>query len=178
VPTVTPRRRALRDIAIPYFRAQRIALLPSNANACRCLMKIHIALIAASTLVAGCSSVSYRPVQEVGFEQLSSEGCRRAGDRFSVTALVNSATREAIVLWDGTDGARTVVITLPSAGVGSRVKGVFGKNRYELGHERLNALRASATPANFTMRCEGTRMAPVADRFSYVDNGTRVEFEF
>jgi hypothetical protein len=141
-------------------------------------MKIQIALIAATALVAGCSTVSYRPVQEVGFEQLSSEGCRRAGDRFSVTARVNSATREAIVLWDGIDGTRTVVVTLPPAGVGSRMKGVFGKNRYELGHERLNQLRASGTPATFTMRCEATRMAPVADRFSYIDNGTRVEFEF
>jgi hypothetical protein len=141
-------------------------------------MKLQFFLIATATLAAGCSTVSYRPVQEVGFERLSSEGCRRAGDRFSVTALVNSATREALVLWDGSDGARTVVVTLPPAGVGSRVKGVFGKNRYELGHERLNELRASGTPANFTMRCEGTRMAPVADRFSYIDNGSRVEFEF
>jgi hypothetical protein len=141
-------------------------------------MRTHFLLIAAATLTAGCSTVSYRPVQEVGFQQLSSEGCRRAGDRFSVTAQVNSATREAIALWDGVDGARTVVVTLPAAGVGSRVRGVFGKNRYELGHERLNELRASGTPATFTMRCEGTRMAPVADRFSYFDNGTRVEFEF
>jgi hypothetical protein len=141
-------------------------------------MKIAIVLVATSALAAGCSSVSYRPVQEVDFAQLSSEGCRRAGDRFSATAHVNSATREAIVLWDGVDGVRTVVVTLPAAGVGSRVKGVFGKNRYELGHERLNELRASATPATFTMRCEATRMAPVADRFSYLDNGNRVEFEF
>jgi hypothetical protein len=157
---------------------QRIALLLSSASACRSPMKTHLALVASTALLAACSSVSYRPVQEVGFEQLSSEGCRRAGDRFSVTSMVNSATREAIVLWDGMDGARTVVVTLPAAGVGSRVKGVFGKNRYELGHERLNELRASGTPANFTMRCEATRMAPVADRFSYIDNGTRVEFEF
>ena len=140
-------------------------------------MRILI-LLAVASLAAGCGSVSYRPVQESAFDALAARGCTRSGDRFSVTAQVNSASREAVVLWDGSDNSRTVAVTLPRPGVGSKIRGVFGKNRYELGYERLESLRASGTPLNFTMRCEGAQMAPVADRFSYFENGRRVEFEF
>lgn len=140
-------------------------------------MKILLVLVAGG-LAAGCASPSYRPVQESAFDQLANQGCRRSGDRFSVTAQINSTTRETIVLWDGRDNSRTVAVTLPSPSLGTRLRGVFGKNRYELGYERLSALSASGTPVNFAMRCEAARMAPVADRFSYFEGDRRVEFEF
>ncbi|MBD8526278.1 hypothetical protein [Pseudomarimonas arenosa] len=122
--------------------------------------------------------MSYRPVQESSFDRLVNEGCARKGDRFAVTAQVNSATRETIVLWDGYDGARTVAVRLPEEGFGSRLKGVIGKTKYELGVERLNELRASGAPVEFTMRCEGVDQAPATDRFSYMENGNRVHFEY
>lgn len=141
-------------------------------------MKSSLLLAALASFAVGCASVSYRPVQEIDFHTLSSQGCQRGGDRFSVTALINSATREAIVLWDGRNNADSVAITLPPPGMGSKISGMFGKNRYELGYERLNQLRESGTPVTFSLRCEGDEMAPIADRYSYNDNGSRVEFEF
>ncbi len=129
-------------------------------------------------LASGCSSVSYRPVTESSFDRLVNEGCTRKGDRFAVTAQVNSASRETIVLWDGYDGSRTVAVRLPEQGVGSRMRDVIGKSRYELGFERLNELRISGAPVVFTMRCEGAERAPATDRFSYMENGNRVQFEF
>lgn len=50
--------------------------------------------------------------------------------------------------------------------------------RYELALDRLNELRQSGAPVTFTMRCEGPGQAPLADRFSYFDQGRRVQFEF
>ncbi len=129
-------------------------------------------------LLSGCASTSYKPVQETDFDRLASEGCTRSDDRFAVTAKVNSATRENIVLWDGFDNSRTVSVQLPKQGAGNKVRGWFGKNRYELSYERLNELRQSGTPITVSLRCEAPRMAPLADRFSYFDNGQRVEFEF
>jgi hypothetical protein len=137
-----------------------------------------VLVVVAAGLAAGCASPSYRPVQESAFDQLADHGCRRSGDRFSVTAQVNSTSKETIVLWNGHDNSRTVAVNLPSPGVGSRLRGAFGKNRYELGYERLSALSASGTPITFTMRCEAARMAPVADRFSYFEAGRRIEFEY
>jgi len=137
-----------------------------------------LATLVGIALLGGCASTSYKPVQESSFDRLASEGCTRSGDRFAVTAKVNSATRENIVLWDGFDNSRTVSVQLPKQGAGTRVRGWFGKNRYELSFDRLNQLRADGTPITLALRCEAARMAPVADRFSYFDNGQRVEFEF
>jgi hypothetical protein len=137
-----------------------------------------LGILVGIALLGGCASTSYRPVQETGFDRLASEGCRSSGDRFAVTARVNSATRENIVLWDGFDNSRTVSVQLPRQGAGTRIRGWFGKNRYELSFERLNELRANQTPITVSLRCEAARMAPVADRYSYFENGQRVEFEF
>lgn len=141
-------------------------------------MKSRIILLVAATLVTGCASVSYSPVQETRLEQLAREGCARAGDRFSVTAQINAAYRETIVLWNGQDPQQTVAVTLPSEGVGSKLRGLVGQSRYELSVERLQQLREQGTPVNVTMRCERKGEAPRADRFSYYENGQRVEFEF
>jgi hypothetical protein len=100
------------------------------------------------------------------------------GDRFSVDAQINSASRETVVLWDGYDGSRTIAVRLPAQGMASRLGGVFGKSRYELALERLNELRRGGATVSFTMRCEGPGQAPMADRFSYFDQGRRVQFEF
>lgn len=135
-------------------------------------------LLILATLLAGCGGVSYRPVQETNLDQLVNDGCKRKGDRFAVTAQVNSASRETVVLWDGYDGSRTVAVRLPKQGFGSKMRDVVGKSRYDLGFERLNQLRASGDPVTFTMRCEKADMAPEADRFSYFENGQRVQFEF
>lgn len=137
-----------------------------------------LGIVAAIALLSGCGTTSYKPVQETDFDRLASEGCTRSENRFSVTAMVNSATRENIVLWDGSDNSRTVSVQLPKQDAGTRVRGWFGKNRYEMSYERLNELRDRGTPITLALRCEGARMAPIADRFSYLDNGERVEFEF
>jgi len=135
-------------------------------------------VLSLAALASACGSVSYRPVEQTGFDQLVDQGCGRSDQRFTVSAHVNSASREAIVLWDGRDGSRTVAVTLPRPGVGTRLRGVFGKNRYELGYERLDALRVSGEPVDLTMYCDGKERAPVADRFTYLEQGQRVEFEF
>lgn len=128
--------------------------------------------------VVGCGGTSYRPVQEAPLDRVISDACKRKGDRFSVDAQINSASRETVVLWDGHDGSRTIAVRLPAQGVGSKLRGVFGKSRYELALERLNELRAARAQVLFTMRCEGAGQAPMADRFSYFDRGQRVQFEF
>lgn len=135
-------------------------------------------MLVAIALLSSCASTSYRPVQETDFDRWASAGCTRSGDRFAVTAKVSSATRENIVLWNGFDNSRTVSVQLPEQGARSRVRGWFGKNRYELSYERLNELRESSTPITVSLRCEAPRMAPFADRFSYFKNGQRIEFEF
>jgi len=138
---------------------------------------MRTACLIVSLLAFGCG-MSYRPVQEASFDRLIDQGCKSRSDRFSLTAQVNSASRDTIVLWDGRDGSRTLAIRLPDQGIGSRTKGVFGKSRYELGLERLEELRERGAPVTFAMRCEGEGKAPLADRFSYEENGQRVEFEF
>jgi len=142
------------------------------------LMSIRSIAVCLAVASAGCSSVSYRPVQETEFDRLVNEGCSRKDERFAVTAQINSASRETVVLWDGYDGSRTVAIRLPKQGMGSRMRDVVGKSRYELGFERLNQLRVSASPVLFSMNCERKDLAPVANRFSYLENGERVQFEF
>lgn len=135
-------------------------------------------LLISTALATGCGSMTYRPVQEIDFDRLVNDGCTRKGDRFAVTAQINSASRETIVLWDGNDGSRTVAVRLPKQGFGSRLQDKFGKSRYNLAFEQLNVLRASGAPVTLTMRCEAARMAPSADRFGYFENGQRVQFEF
>ncbi|HRQ63798.1 MAG TPA: hypothetical protein PKZ76_02860 [Xanthomonadaceae bacterium] len=128
--------------------------------------------------VVACSGTSYRPVQEAQLDRVISDACKRKGDRFSVDAQINSASRETVVLWDGYDGSRTIAVRLPAQAVVSKLGGVFGKSRYELALERLNELRQRGDTVTFTMRCEGPGQAPMADRFSYFEQGRRVQFEF
>lgn len=142
------------------------------------MMKNLLLLSAVAVATAGCGSMTYRPVQEMEFDRLASEGCKRAGDRFATTARVNSASRETIVLWDGFDGTRTVAVRLPKQGLGSRMQDKIGQSRYDLAFDQLNALRESGGPVTFTMRCEAAGMAPAADRFSYFQDGRRVQYEF
>ena len=141
-------------------------------------MKTFLLISAAAVVSTGCGSMTYRPVQETNFDRLVSEGCTREGDRFAATAQINSASRETIVLGNGIDGARTVAVRLPKQGFGSRMQDKVGQSRYDVAFEQLNALRASGAPVTFTMRCESAGMAPAADRFSYIENGQRVQYEF
>lgn len=144
----------------------------------RTAMKTVFLLFAAATLATGCGSTTYRPVQETDFNRLVNEGCTRKDDRFAVTAQINSVSRETIVLWDGYNGSRTVAVRLPKQGFGSRLQDKVGTSRYELAFEQLKELRARRAPVTITMRCEAADMAPAADRFSYYENGRRVQFEF
>lgn len=141
-------------------------------------MRTFFPILALAATTTACGSMTYRPVQETGFDRLVSDGCTREGDRFSVTAQINSASRETIVLWDGEDGSRTVAVRLPRQGLGSRMQDTVGQSRYDLAFGQLNTLRASGAPVTFTMRCEAAGMAPAADRFSYFDGGQRVQYEF
>lgn len=144
----------------------------------RTTLKTLFLLFAAAALATGCGTTTYRPVQETDFNRLADEGCTRKDDRFSVTAQINSVSRETIVLWDGYNGSRTVAVRLPKQGFGSRLQDKVGKSRYEIAFDQLTELRARRTPVTLTMRCEGADMAPAADRFSYYENGRRVQFEF
>ena len=142
-------------------------------------MKVVACVLATTLLAAACGGgVSYRPVAEVDFDRLLDKGCTRADDRFAVTAQINAAYRETIVLWDGRDGSRTVAVTLPEEGLGSKMRGVIGDSRYDLSLERLTQLRDRGTPVTINLRCERAGAAPTADRFSYMDDGQRIEFEF
>jgi hypothetical protein len=152
--------------------------IPMRVARRRTAMRTVFLLFAAAALATGCGSTTYRPVQETDFNRLVNEGCTRKGDRFAVTAQINSASRETIVLWDGYDNSRTVAVRLPKQGFGSRLQDKIGKSRYEVAFEQLSELRARGAPVTFTMRCEATDMAPAADRFSYFENGQRVQFEF
>ena len=143
-------------------------------NLVRRLVLLSVVIVVAT----GCGSMTYRPVQEADFDRLVSDGCMQAGDRFAVTAQVNSASRETVVLWDGSDGSRSVAVRLPKQGFGSRMQDKVGQSRYELAFDQLNALRARGAPVTFTMRCEAAGMAPAADRFSYIESGQRVQYEF
>lgn len=129
-------------------------------------------------MTAACGTTSYKPVQEIEFERFAKEGCQRSGDRFAVTAHINSAYRETIVLWNGRDSEQTVAVTLPPESVASKARGIFGSSRYELSVDRLQDLRGRRTPVTVNLRCEGSERTPTADRFSYYENGQRVEFEF
>lgn len=141
-------------------------------------MKTPLLIAALAVATTGCGSMTYRPVQETNFDRLAGEGCTRKGDRFAATAQINSASRETVVLWNGVDGARTVALRLPKQGLGSRLKDEVGRSRYDVAFEQLNALRESGAPVTFTMRCEAAGRAPEADRFSFVENGRRVQYEF
>lgn len=138
----------------------------------------RFSIVVVVLLTAACGTTSYKPVQEIEFERLAREGCQRSGDRFSVTAQINAAYRETIVLWNGRDPDQTVAVTLPPESVASKTRGIFGSSRYELSVDRLQDLRGRRTPVTVTMRCEGSGRTPTADRFSYFENGQRVEFEF
>jgi hypothetical protein len=135
-------------------------------------------LLVSAALISGCGSMTYRPVQEASVNQLVDTGCTRKGDRFSVTGQINSSSRETIVLWDGRDGSRTVAVRLPKQGFGSRLQDRIGDSRYNLAFEQLNTLGTTGAPVTLTMRCEGAGMAPMADRFSYFENGQRIQYEF
>lgn len=74
--------------------------------------------------LVGCGGTSYRPVQEAQLDRVISDACMRKGDRFSVDAQVNSASRETVVLWDGRDGSRTIAVRLPAQGAASKLRGV------------------------------------------------------
>jgi len=142
-------------------------------------MKVAACVIATALLATACGGgVSYRPVVEMDLDRLLDKGCTDAADRFSVSAYINAAYRETIVLWDGRDGSRTVAVTLPEEGLGSKMRGVIGDSRYDLSLERLTQLRDSRTPVTANLRCDRAGAAPTADRFSYMDGGQRVEFEF
>jgi hypothetical protein len=141
-------------------------------------IKTVFLLFAAAALAPGCGSTTYKPVQEADFNRLVNEGCTRKDDRFAVTAQINSASRETIVLWDGYDSSRTIAVRLPKQGFGSRMQDKVGHSRYELAFDQLTELRLSRAPVTVTMRCEGADRAPEADRFSYFENGRRVQFEF
>ena len=82
-----------------------------------------LGILTAITLLGGCASTSYRPVQETDFDRWASQGCTRSGEQFAVTAHVNSATRENIVLWNGFDNSRTVSVQLPKQGARSTMRG-------------------------------------------------------
>jgi hypothetical protein len=134
---------------------------------------------AAAVFAIGCAPTDYSPVEQVAFDRIPTAGCEREGDRFSTTALINSATRETIVLWDGRRAEQTVAVTLPRQGVASRVGEIIGESRYQVAVDELNELREARTPVAVTMLCRREGLAPEAYRFRYErEDGRTAELEF
>lgn len=126
-------------------------------------------------VIAGCAATRYEPVREQSFAQLASSGCVNGGQQVMVTAQVNKAYQNTVVLWDGADPQQTIAVTLGGRGPVAKLRGWFGQNKYELSEQQLNELAAQRTPVTVTLECSSAGVAPVARNISYQNqDGTRV----
>lgn len=123
-------------------------------------------LLAGST--TGCSTFSYEPAGEQEFQQIAAGGCRNRDGDFIIRGVVSNADEDTVVLSDPRDSRSTISLSLPGRGPLQRVKGVFGRNKYEATNASLDALRESRTPIVVTLRCQGDG-TPVARSLSYVN---------
>jgi len=136
------------------------------------------AILPAAVLLGGCASANYRPVQEVSFQQFTSGVCDNGGRQVAVSGQVSKAYQNTVVLSDAVDPQRTAAFTLKRPGAGSKVRGWFGTNRYELTQQRLNELSTQGTPVMIRAECQGKGVAAVAESISYDQDGRRVAIEY
>jgi hypothetical protein len=130
--------------------------------------------VVAALALSACAS--YEPVRESNFPQLVSGGCRDEGRQTIVTAYVNKAYENTVILWDGSDPAATVAANLPRPGFGARLRGMFGgEGKNEVAAEQLSQVAQQRLPVTFTLECQGPNMAPLVRSVSYTDQqGQRV----
>ncbi len=141
-------------------------------------MKLFLIVPAALLLSACASTRNYQPVAPVSFEELSAQGCAAVGSRFNITAHVNSAFKETVVIWNGIDATRTVPLTLPKQGRFSRMRGAVGSSIFDVNLEVLRGLAASGQPATFALSCEHRDRAPNLMRVRYMESDVEREIEF
>jgi hypothetical protein len=138
-------------------------------------------LIGATVIVlAGCSSMDYKPVQERSFSQLLSEGCKEPGEQMLVTGYVSKAYQDTVVLWDGIDPQSTVAVKVPGPGLKQRLKGWLGADsKQEVTAETLNSLGAQRQPVTVGLVCQGENVAPEVRTVNYTDaQGQRVAIAY
>jgi hypothetical protein len=126
----------------------------------------RVLLLLLATAVTGCAAFSYEPAGEEAFTQIASGGCRNRDGDFIIRGFVSNADEDTVVLSDPDDSRTTMSLALPGRGPLQRVKGVFGRNKYEATDARLNELREARTPVVVTLRCQGDG-TPIARSLSY-----------
>lgn len=140
---------------------------------------IRIAIVPAVLLLAACASTrNYAPVAPASFDELVANGCAGVESRFNITANVNAAFKETVVIWNGSDASRTMPLRLPKQGRLSRMRGAFGESIYDVNLEVLRGLATSGQQATFALACDHRDRAPSLIRVRYMDNGVEREIEF
>ena len=138
----------------------------------------HLWVLLLAMSATGCSAFSYEPAGEQEFQQISAGGCRNRDGDFIIRGLVSNADEDTVVLFDPDDSRNTISLSLPGHGPLQRVKGVFGRNKYEATDAQLNELREARTPVVVTLRCQGDG-TPIARSLSYVNaDGSRESISY
>ena len=138
----------------------------------------HLSVPLLAMLATACAAFSYEPAGEQEFQQIASGGCRNRDGDFIIRGLVSNADEDTVVLFDPDDSRSTISLSLPGRGPLQRVKGVFGRNKYEATDAQLNELREARTPVVVTLRCQGDG-TPFARSLSYVHaDGTRESISY
>lgn len=126
----------------------------------------YFTILLSAIPITGCAAFSYEPAGEQEFQQIASGGCRNRDGDFIIRGLVSNAGEDTVVLFDPDDSRSTISLSLPGRGPLHRVKGVFGRHKFEATDARLNELRQSRTPVVVTLRCQGDG-TPIARTLSY-----------
>ena len=138
----------------------------------------HLSLQLLAMSAAGCSAFSYEPAGEQEFQQIASGGCRNRDGDFMIRGFVSNADEDTVVLNDPDDARSTISLPLPGRGPLQRVKGVFGRNKYEATAAQLNELREERVPVVVTLKCQGDG-TPIARSLSYVnEDGDRESISY
>ena len=138
----------------------------------------HLSVLLLAMFTTACSAFSYEPAGEQEFEQISSGGCRNRDGDFIIRGFVSNADESVVVLADPDDSRNTMSLSLPGQGPLERVKGAFGRNKYEATAAQLNELREDRIPVVVTLRCQGDG-TPIARSLSYVnEDGDRESISY
>jgi hypothetical protein len=140
-------------------------------------MKRIFASASVLLVATGCGGLNYKPTQEMSFAQVVAGDCRK-GTRTIVTAQVDQAYENTVLLRDSLNPQQTLPVQLGGRNWWRRAKDLVGESRYEVSRKRLADLAQTGTPVNVTLECRGVN-TPVAQQISFVDQtGTRVAFDY